>query len=82
MDIQARYRDVPLQEVRKCAPDYPAEQWASQRGRPVQLIQRSIDDEYQHCSGVKFKTAECDAEGRHFWACEHILDMTVGEAGG
>ncbi len=76
MIIQTRYRDIPLEEVRKCAPQYPEESWSQHRGNPVRLVSRNpAEPGYRHCQGISFKTDKNHPRYGQFWACEHIAEI-------
>lgn len=70
--IQARYRDIPIEEVRKCIPDYPAEEWAALRGKPVTILTPAVRHPGMNASCPLPKYARADG---FRWVCRCFAEI-------
>lgn len=71
--IQTRYRDIPIEEVRKCAATYPEEQWRKFRGQPVSFITPPLGDirkDGDVCSHPAYSTTD-----HLHWICPGIAEI-------
>ena len=72
MIVQTRYRDLSIEEVRKCAPDFPEQEWSKLRGKPVLVGKfcdchgRSLHD----CGQPKFHRADNER-----WLCSCFAEI-------
>lgn len=76
MIIQTRYRDIPLEQARKCQADYPCglPKWEQLRGQPVRVLSPPYDGEPHFsvlCKGPFYRHAEIDG----MIVCIHIAEI-------